>query len=66
MKAGAPVDGIGFQSHLNLASMPTRAEVSASIQRFGEMGLQVHITELDIKCPGCDPEKPNSASALNT
>jgi endo-1,4-beta-xylanase len=47
---GVPIDGIGFQMHIaNL-----RADVdsiSANIGRFTALGVQVHITELDVALP---------------
>jgi endo-1,4-beta-xylanase len=47
---GVPVDGVGFQMHIaNL-----RADIdsfSANIKRFTALGLQVHITELDVALP---------------
>jgi endo-1,4-beta-xylanase len=44
---GVPVDGVGLQYHLTNA-MPTRAQVDEAIGRLGELGLEVHISELDV------------------
>ena len=36
---------------------PTFDEISSNIARYGQLGLQVHITELDVKClEPCTPE----------
>merc|ERR1712226_901803 len=43
----------GYQPHLPI-SRETTAEV---IRRFGELGIQVHITEIDVDL--CDPNDPN-------
>ena len=46
---GVPVHGIGFQMHLRLDQPLDIASIDANIRRFGELGLQVHITELDVR-----------------
>ena len=49
-----PIDGIGFQMHLALhtaAAPPDIASISANIARFTALGLQVHITEMDVSLP---------------
>ncbi len=47
---GVPIDGVGFQMHIsNLhANIPS---ISANIARFTALGLQVHITEMDVSLP---------------
>ncbi len=47
---GVPIDGVGFQMHIaNLH--PDVASVSANIKRFTVLGVQVHITEMDVALP---------------
>ncbi|MGB9492736.1 MAG: endo-1,4-beta-xylanase, partial [Terriglobales bacterium] len=47
---GVPIDGIGFQMHVaNLHADFT--SISANIARFTSLGLQVHITEMDVALP---------------
>jgi endo-1,4-beta-xylanase len=47
---GVPIDGIGLQLHISrLAFDP--AAVTANIARLTALGLQVHITELDVALP---------------
>ncbi|MFZ1917948.1 MAG: endo-1,4-beta-xylanase [Terriglobales bacterium] len=47
---GVPIDGIGFQMHVaNLHA--DIAAISANIARFTALGLQVHITEMDVALP---------------
>lgn len=49
LAGGAPVDGIGFQAHLDLASgPPSRAEMRENFARFAALGLRIFITELDV------------------
>ncbi len=44
---GIRVDGIGMQGHYDLTSPGTR-ELEQSIVAFAELGVKVHITELDV------------------
>jgi endo-1,4-beta-xylanase len=47
---GVPIDGVGFQMHIpNLHA--DVASISANIKRFTALGLQVHITEMDVALP---------------
>jgi endo-1,4-beta-xylanase len=48
---GVPVDGIGFQAHLEVGQVPAQAELAAGFERFASLGLAVHITELDVRLP---------------
>ncbi len=46
-RRGVPIDGIGFQMHIgNL--QPDVASIAANLKRFTSLGLQVHITEMDV------------------
>ncbi|MYV49043.1 1,4-beta-xylanase [Streptomyces sp. SID2888] len=48
---GVPIDCVGFQSHFNSAS-PVPSDYQANLQRFADLGVDVHITELDIEGSG--------------
>ncbi|MDG5766227.1 endo-1,4-beta-xylanase [Balneolales bacterium ANBcel1] len=48
MDSGAPVHGIGSQSHLNLLDFPDLEDVRQTIIDFAELGIDVAVTELDI------------------
>lgn len=43
---GVPIDGIGMQMHINMAT-PSIDALETTIERFAELG-EVHITELDM------------------
>ncbi|MER5523973.1 endo-1,4-beta-xylanase [Streptomyces sp. NPDC002677] len=45
--AGVPIDGVGLQAHLVLGQVP--ATLQQNIQRFADLGVDVAITELDIR-----------------
>jgi endo-1,4-beta-xylanase len=47
---GVPIDGVGLQMHLSLPGLDM-ASVAANMARFAALGLQVHITELDVSLP---------------
>jgi len=47
---GIPIDGIGFQLHVNLDYDSMISGVRQNIQRYADLGLEVHFTELDIRC----------------
>ncbi|KAH8919013.1 glycoside hydrolase family 10 protein [Atractiella rhizophila] len=44
-----PLDGVGFQAHFTLGSIPPT--LKENLRRFSDLGLQVAITELDIRQP---------------
>jgi endo-1,4-beta-xylanase len=47
---GVPIDGVGFQMHIaNLRA--DVVSISANIERFTALGVQVHITEMDVALP---------------
>jgi endo-1,4-beta-xylanase len=47
---GVPIDGVGYQMHIaNLHA--DVASISANIGRFTALGVQVHITEMDVALP---------------
>lgn len=45
---GVPVHGVGFQYHLGVENRLDRAACVANIQRFADLGLDVHFTEMDM------------------
>ena len=49
-KRGIPIDGVGLQMHISEPGVDSAA-VAANIARLAALGLQVHITELDVSLP---------------
>jgi endo-1,4-beta-xylanase len=47
---GVPIDCVGFQAHLGANQVP--GDIQANLQRFANLGVDVHITELDIAGSG--------------
>lgn len=49
-RRSVPIDGVGFQMHIvNLHA--NIASISANMKRFTALGIQVHITEMDVALP---------------
>jgi endo-1,4-beta-xylanase len=47
---GVPIDGVGFQMHIAHMRADV-ASIAANIARFTALGVQVHITEMDVALP---------------
>jgi endo-1,4-beta-xylanase len=65
--SGVPIDAVGFQFHINAASPPDMASVKRNLQRFGALGLDVLITELDVNLstfPGTHAQRLAAQAAL--
>lgn len=45
---GVPIDGLGMQMHIDGASPPSKESVFENMKRFGELGVKVYVTELDV------------------
>lgn len=48
LSRGVPIDGIGMQMHIDGTHPPTKDEVVNNMKRFGELGVDVYVTEFDI------------------
>ncbi|MFD0855092.1 endo-1,4-beta-xylanase, partial [Actinomadura adrarensis] len=58
-RRGVPIDCVGLQGHLILGSVP--ADIRQNIERFAKLGVNVYITELDIRMP--TPPTPEKLAA---
>ncbi len=47
---GVPINGVGFQMHISNLHADV-ASISINIKRFTDLGVQVHITEMDVALP---------------
>jgi endo-1,4-beta-xylanase len=56
---GVPIDGVGMQMHTALGSAPSTEDLSANMLRLDKLGLEIHITEMDVRIQ-------NSTSNLQT
>lgn len=49
VQRGVPIDGVGMQMHISIGDPPPMEDVAANMYRIAELGLQVQITEMDVK-----------------
>ena len=49
-RRGVPIDGVGLQMHI-FDQKTDFAGIEANIERFTALGMQVHITEMDVALP---------------
>jgi GH35 family endo-1,4-beta-xylanase len=47
---GVPIDGIGFQMHLTSGGIDLNS-LASNMQRFANLGLNIYITEMDVRYP---------------
>jgi endo-1,4-beta-xylanase len=49
---GVPIDGVGFQGHLDLSNMPDPAVLGEHFRQLYNLGVEVRITEFDLSIAG--------------
>jgi len=49
LQRGVPIHGVGLQMHISLDRSPEPQDVAANMKRYQELGLEVHITEMDVR-----------------
>ncbi len=54
---GVPIDGVGLQAHLQYQGGPSQVDLERNMQRLADLGLIIHITELDIRLPSLAPQR---------
>ncbi|PSR72566.1 hypothetical protein PHLCEN_2v11559 [Hermanssonia centrifuga] len=47
--SGAPIDGVGLQAHFIVGEVPSQASLQQNMEAFTALGVEVAITELDIR-----------------
>ena len=48
---GVPINGVGFEMHLTLGGYPSPVGLAQNMQQLAALGIQVHITEMDVRVP---------------
>ncbi len=51
LSRGVPINGVGLQMHLTLDDAPSQSDISTNIARLGALGLEVHVSEMDVRLP---------------
>jgi endo-1,4-beta-xylanase len=49
LSRGIPVNGVGLQMHVTLDGAPSQSDISANMARLGALGLEVHVSEMDVQ-----------------
>jgi endo-1,4-beta-xylanase len=49
LAAGVPIDGVGLQMHVSANNRPSDGSIAANIRRLADLGLTVHISEMDVR-----------------
>lgn len=44
-----PIDGVGLQMHVGIKNPPNPEKVAANIKRLNQLGMEVQVTEMDVK-----------------
>src|SRR3984957_8070598 len=65
-KRGVPLDGIGLQAHVSLKFDDPAKLVSfaKNMERFAKLGLEIHLTEIDIRLNDSTPASLNAEAKL--
>lgn len=50
-RKGVPIDGVGLQMHVELGNVPSEQDVRRNMERLAAIGLDSHITEMDVSLP---------------
>jgi endo-1,4-beta-xylanase len=48
---GVPIDGVGFQAHVFDKNLQDLETMPQNLARFAALGVQIHITEMDVALP---------------
>lgn len=62
-QAGVPIDGVGLEMHITLDGQPTAVDLAANLRRLADLGLIVHITEMDVRTQDSDKSLPDKLLA---
>ncbi len=63
VQRGVPINGIGLQVHTDTNGWPDSAGLAQVIQAFTQLGLQVHLSEVDVAIPVNTPTTAGTSTA---
>lgn len=49
LECGVPIHGVGLQMPVSLEYFPSTQSVAANLKRLNDLGLDVHVTEMDVR-----------------
>jgi endo-1,4-beta-xylanase len=50
-----PIHGVGWQMHVRMGAAPPLGQVKENLERLGALGLEVQITEMDVRLRDNEP-----------
>ncbi|KAI0687499.1 glycoside hydrolase superfamily [Earliella scabrosa] len=60
-RAGVPLDGVGVQAHETVGLVPPLADIRRNLEELAALGVELAITELDVKFPALPPTRAGLA-----
>jgi endo-1,4-beta-xylanase len=51
VQRGVPINGVGFEMHIETNGYPSAGGLAQNMQQLAALGVQVHITEMDVRLP---------------
>jgi len=57
LEQDVPIHGVGLQMHVTVSNSPRSQDVQANLERLAGLGLEVQITEMDVRIPGEPSER---------
>ncbi len=60
---GVPIHGVGFQLHTGLGIAPDPQDFAANLKRFEALGLEVQVTEMDVRIQGGSGSRQDKLAA---
>lgn len=51
IRRGVPIHGVGLQMHVRVDDYPNPEDVAANMRRLAALGIEVHISEMDVRIP---------------
>jgi endo-1,4-beta-xylanase len=49
LAAGVPIHGVGLQMHVSANNRPSDGSIASNMRRLADLGLTVHISEMDVR-----------------
>jgi len=62
---GVPIDGVGLQMHVSCTWTPNYEQLTKLISQYEEIGVEVHVTEIDVKRTECKSAEAQKEVFMN-
>jgi endo-1,4-beta-xylanase len=64
LETGVPIHGVGWQMHVQMGLAPSLVDVRNNLRRLGALGVQVQITEMDVRVRNERPDTLERQAAV--